>query len=133
MLNRGEESTALMSLNLRSLYKKPTFSLRLQRSEVTHGDSLRVRFSDDAAALQMEVSDAPRHGKTPVDVGLADAVPGHKATVPLDPEHTHTVALRHSGDIYLSVGETLDVPPVLCNTKAEAVDINTISCMQECI
>lgn len=78
-----------MLLNL-SLYKKPTFSLRPQRSEVTHDHSLRVRFSDDAAALQMEVSDTPRHGKTPVDVGLADAVPCHKATVPLDPEHTHT-------------------------------------------
>lgn len=51
----------------------------------------------------MEVSDAPCHGKTPIDVGLADTVPGHKATVPLDPEHTHTlvtVALRLSGDIY---------------------------------
>lgn len=50
--------------------------------------------------------------------------------------NTHTlvtVALKHSGDIYLSVDEKLDVPLVLCNTKAEAVDINTISCMQECI
>lgn len=102
-------------------------------SEVTHVDSLRVRLSDDAAGLQVEVSNAARHGKTAVDVGLANAIPGHKATAPLDPMHRHTyahthmrahnsqlnaVTLGHSGDIYLSGGETLDAAQGLCNTKA---------------
>lgn len=65
-------------------------------SEVTHVDSLRVRLSDDAAGLQVEVSDAARHGKTAVDVGLANAIPGHKATAPLDPMHRHTYAHTHT-------------------------------------
>lgn len=61
-------------------------------SWVTHSDSLRVWLSDDAAALQVEVSNAARHGKTAVDVGLAKAIPSHKATAPLDSMHRHTYA-----------------------------------------
>lgn len=64
-------------------------------SEFTHGDLLRVWLSDDAAALQVEISNAARHGKTAVDVGLANAIPGHKATAALDPMHRHKYAHTH--------------------------------------
>lgn len=70
-------------------------------SEVTHGDSLRVGLGDHAAALQVEVPDAACHRQTPVDVGLADAVPGHEAAAALDPErrhsNEHTTVADHSG------------------------------------
>lgn len=63
-----------------------------EMSEVTHSDALCVRLSNDAAALQVKVSNAARHGKTAVDIGLANTIPGHKATAPLDPVRRHTYA-----------------------------------------
>lgn len=59
-------------------------------SKVTHSDSLCVWLSNDTIALQVKVSNAARHGKTAVDVGLANTIPSHKATAPLDPVHRHT-------------------------------------------
>lgn len=59
-------------------------------SEVTHSDSLCVWLSNDAAALQVKISNAARHSKTAIDVGLAKTIPGHKATALLDPVHRHT-------------------------------------------
>lgn len=63
-----------------------------EMSEVTHSDSLCVRLSNDATASQVKVSNAARHGKTAVDIGLANTIPGHKATTPLDSVHGHTYA-----------------------------------------
>lgn len=63
-------------------------------STESHSESSRIRFGDDTAGFQVKISDAARHGKPPINVSLAHAVPRHKAAKVLYPKHkykhTHT-------------------------------------------
>lgn len=53
----------------------------------THSEPPRLRLGNDAAGLQVEVTNAACHGKTPVNVRLTGTVPRHEAAGPLDPAH----------------------------------------------